>query len=491
MINGRQFSWLTAAILTGGGLIGVEQILIRLGRMDAWGSYALSSLYVILIAYLFYQLSRRFPGKHLFEINKLLFGSALGTLINLVLIFHIWIILMRELQTASKLIGITLLPNTPDEILLLMLVLVMMYYGKTSVEVVARVTDFFFPFFVSLILILPLLLSNELNKSLLQPVLSGHARSLFMGNMVSVGWYGDIFVMGAFLHTLQASRQLRSALRHGAFISSLLLSLFLLLELLVLGPVIPGNMIFPNTSLIQQIHITDFLDRVDLVVLSLWYPVSICKTIIIYLAFLTGIASLVKQRDYSTINTPIALLLSLTALLAFKNAGEVFTLGHYSYPLFVLAYQPALFLVIWLLSLRHPVREQEKSQAAAPGQKNAQGGNDGANQANETSNPSGQGSSDASGAQQQNASTQKNRTVSSNGKRNPAPGLLQRLSYRAWVRWSNVLVVLNIIFILLGLWSSMHYSMLGVVCALAYAACTILVVLTSYMELFHTKQQSS
>lgn len=490
VINCRQFSWLTAAILTGGGLTSVEQVLVRLGKMDAWGSYALASGYAILLAYVFYQLARRFPGRHLFEITKLLFGKFIGTAVNLLLMFHLWTILIRDLRSLSKFVAVSLLPNTPDEIIVMLLMLVIIYYGKTSVEVVARVTDFFFPFFTFVILILPLLLSNEIDKTLLQPVLSGQIRSLFFGNVVSTGWFGDLFVMGAFLHTLQATRQLRSAIRHGAFLAALLIGIFLILELLVLGPTIPGNLVFGNYSVVQQIHITDFLDRVDLVILSIWFPVSTCELVAVYLALLTGIASLVKQRDYSTINSPMGLLVLMTSLLGFKSATEIFSFANYGYPIFVIAYQPLLFLLIWLFSLRHPVRERHEQKGrsspasnqteakgqygeAEPDQKRAQ--SDGGASASQTN---------------RRPTAASNRTHANRGKRNPAPGFLQRLSYKAWGRSSNVLIVLNIACLALGLWFSRHYAIVGVICGTTYCIGSILVVLTSYMELFHAKQQA-
>lgn len=487
VINCRQFAWLSAAILTGGGLTSVEQVLVRLGKMDAWGSYALASGYAVLLAYVFYQLARRFPGKHLFEITKLLFGKFIGTAVNLLLMFHLWTILIRDLRSLSKFVAVSLLPNTPDEIIVMLLMLVVMYYGKTSVEVVARVTDFFFPFFTFVIVILPLLLSNEIDKTLLQPVLSGQIQSLFFGNMISTGWFGDLFVMGAFLHTLQATRQLRSALRHGALLAALLIGIFLVLELLVLGPTIPGNLVFGNYSVVQQIHITDFLDRVDLLILSIWFPVSTCEMIAVYLALLTGIASLVKQRDYSTINSPMGLLVLMTSLLAFKSATEIFSFGNYGYPFFVIAYQPLLFLVIWLFSLRHPVRDRREQKQGQSSSASSQA------EANETAqdDPSGassEGGPSARTSRRPTAST--NRTHANRGKRNPAPGFLQKLSYKAWGRSSNVLVVLNIACLALGLWFSRHYAIAGVICGVSYCVCSVLAVLTSYMELFHAKQQA-
>ncbi|MDF2964217.1 MAG: putative spore germination protein, partial [Paenibacillus sp.] len=236
IINYRQFAWLTASLLTGGGLVSIQQVLIKITSMDAWLSYTLPTLYVIALSYVFTQMVKRFPGKNLFEITKIVFGSAIGTAVNLILLLHLWFILVRDLSSFGKFIGITLLPNTPEEIIIMLSVVLLLYYGKTSVEVLARVNDLMFPFFLVMILILPVMLANEADNFRLLPVMTGSVRSFLSGNILSLGWYGDVFVMGAFLHTLWETKQVRASLRHGVFLASLLLGIFLVLEVLVLGP---------------------------------------------------------------------------------------------------------------------------------------------------------------------------------------------------------------------------------------------------------------
>ncbi|NOU94603.1 GerAB/ArcD/ProY family transporter [Paenibacillus sp. LMG 31456] len=483
IINYRQFSWLTASLLTGGGLVSIQQVLLRINSMDAWMSYILPTLYVIALCYIFSQMVRRFPGKNLFEVTKIVFGGVIGTIVNLILLLHLWLILVRDLSSVGMFVGITLLPNTPEEIIILLFSSLLLYYGKTSVEVLARVNDLMFPFFVLLILSSPLMLTNEVDNFLLLPTMAGNIKNFLSSNTLSLGWYGDIFVMGAFLHTLWESKQVHSAMRHGVFLATLLLCIFLVLEVLVLGPNMAGNFLYPNYNLVQQIHITDFLDRMDLIILSIWFPVTACEVILIYLAFITGIASLVKQRDYSSINTPVVLLLVLTTLLSFRSTSEVFSFGNYSSPVIVLSYQPVLFLLLWLFALRHPVKQAIKSpmqdvqKQKDPSQvSETDGKREGAPDGAETSEKSEKQGSKSKG--KRNPKSQPN----------PAPAIFHPFTLRAWQVSSNILLLLCLASICVGLRMSKYHSSVGVACALTYGFCTIVVVLSSYMELFTAKQ---
>ncbi|SFL72401.1 spore germination protein (amino acid permease) [Paenibacillus sp. 1_12] len=454
IINYRQFAWLTAAILTGGGLVSIQQILVRVGHSDAWSAYMIPMLYALVVAALFGMLVKRFPNKHIFEINKIVFGSVIGTIANLVLLFHLWLILTRDLSSFGKFVGITLLPNTPGEIIILLLVLLLISFGNTSIEVLARVNDLFFPAFVVITLLTPLALSNEMDLRLVQPILTRSWSSIFSINVLTLGWYGDIFVMGAFLHTLWGSQHVRSAIRHGALLATLMISLFILLEIVVLGSTIPGNLVYPNYSLIQQIHISDFLDRMDLIILSIWFPVTACAVLIIYLAFQIGVASLVSQRDYSTINTPIALLVLITTVLAFKSTTEVFSFGNFSSPVIMLSYQPVLFVMLGLLSLRHPIPQPKTNKQP----------------------------------EDEKASTSKDNEAAQSSKTSKPASPLQPKPFQGWEQWTHLLLTISLAALIIGLWKGNGWASLGLVCGCIYGLCSILLVYTSYMET-HSLQQ--
>lgn len=344
IINGRQAAWLLGSLLTGGGLLSLQHELIRTSHMDAWFTYLFPALYVLVFGYVLVQLSMRFPNMHLFEIIFALFGRIIGTVVNLLLVVHLWVILMRDLLSSGKFIGTILLPQTPEEIIVLLFMILLMFYGRTSVEVIARVNDLFFPIFF------PVGASAAVHA--VQRAGPGIAATHFDGS-------SDPFMVFQY----SGHRLVRRCLCHRRFyahdvehqaipvqystwdlMAVLLLTIFQFLQVIVFGPNLPGNMIYPSYSLVQQIHITDFLDRVDLFILSIWFPVTACKVILIYLAFLTGVTSLLKKRDYTLLNSPLSLVLLMTTLLAFKNTTEVFSFGNYCSPVLVLAYQPVLLI---------------------------------------------------------------------------------------------------------------------------------------------------
>jgi spore germination protein (amino acid permease) len=452
VINHRQLCWLVGSTITGGGLLLVQHELIRIGKMDAWFSYLGPLLYTFLIGYVFYLVSLAYPGKNLFEITRLIMGKWIGNIVNLVIVVNIWFDLMRDLRGTSKFFNTVLLPNTPEEIILLMLVLLVMYFGNTSVEVIARVNDIFFPIFVIMFIMLPVLLANEIDWQLMEPVLAVHASEIYASTILNSSWYGDIIVIGAFLHTVSNSKQMLVSFRHGAVIATILLTIFTVSEIMVFGFNMPGNMIYPGYHLVQQISITDFLDRMDLFVLSIWFPILICKITFMYLAFLTGLCSFIGQRDYSQFNKPTALFLLITSLMAFKSTTEVFSYGNYSSVVIVLSYQPLLFVLLYILARR-------KAKPSRTGTE-----------------------------QEQSSLSSGSKAVNRQQNQPPFGSIMSRLPHRLLSTVTFGMSAVSILLIATGLMYSRHYPKVGISCGIGYAVCLLLILLSSYMEIMKARR---
>lgn len=449
VINQRQLSWLASSVITSGGILTLQNVLIRVSQMDAWYSYLPSVFYVFGVASFFGYITKHYPQKNIFEIAQEVLGRFGGTIINLIMLFHFWQIVMRDISSVSRFSTTLLLHNTPLEILTLLPCLLLIYFGKSSVEVIARVNDLFYPLFVITVLSMPLLLSNEFYFRLVTPAMTMPLDRVAASSLLTIGSAGDIFILGAFLHMMSNPNQVRSSIRHGSLLGIFLLTMAIFLVLVVLGPKMPGNFLYPVYNLVQTIHVTDFLDRVDLIILMIWYPTVACKMIAIYMALLLGISAILDKRNYPTINKPVALFMVMTTLLSFKTTTDLLTFSNYSAPVFALAYQP-LVMAILLIAV---ARKKRKLGNQAGAKDNSTGGQ-----------PSGVQASQKIGK------------------------LSQRLSYKHWLWGGNALIILAALCLMVGLMFSKYYASIGTVCAIIFAICMFLTAFTTYMEVSQLKQ---
>jgi spore germination protein KB len=377
-INHRQMSWLVCTLLTAGGLLMGQRELVRIASFDAWFSYIIPLLYALGVAYLLVYLSRHYPRRNIYDISYLLCGNWGGKLVHAVLLSHLWMVLVRDMSAIASFVKATMLPRTPQEIIILCFVLVLMQYGGSSLEIPARVNDMFWPIFLLLILSLPIILANEFSLDRTQPIMGNPQTNLMLAGTANIGWFGDIIVVGAFLHTLSSTRQLSSSLRQGIIITGFTLTLLMFVILCVLGSNITSKTMYPSYTVLQQIHITDFLDRVDVFVFFIWIPITILRFIFVYLALLIGIQSMVRPAvlggpsdsspksqasDYRYLNRAVGWFLLFTTVMAFHNIVEVFMLGNYGSTLLVLGTQLPILLLMavlcWLKARKHRTNVDE------------------------------------------------------------------------------------------------------------------------------------
>ncbi|GED28935.1 GerAB/ArcD/ProY family transporter [Brevibacillus centrosporus] len=361
VINHRQTAWLVGNVLLTGMLISFFHSLAGVAKMDAWFSQVVPVGYAILVAFVLAEMTRAYPGKNMFEIVFIIFGKWFGGIVNIVILLYIWLIICLDIKGASKFFHATLLPQTPIEITLIVLVLLIMYYGKTSLEIAARVNEMYFPVFFLLSMCMYVLLGNEYSFERLEPILSTSMNRLLVSNILPVGIYGDIFLFGAFLHASTHPRLFFSAMKHGILIVGFTATMLLLILLGVMGYTIASRLNFPMFILVQQIHVTDFLDRVEIVMFSLWFPAFAIKVVVAYLAFLVGIGSFGGQAHYPIYNFPAGWMIAVTSILLFQRIPDLDMFLSYSLPLVVLILQLPLITIFYIKSRMNRKMDEQVS----------------------------------------------------------------------------------------------------------------------------------
>lgn len=447
-INHRQMAWCVGVLIMAGGLMILPKTLIKVATTDAWLANLLGSAYGLLVAYILYRLAARFPQKNLFEIIFLLCGKWVGRLLACGLIFYFWTILIRDTRIFVDFMNTTLLPRTPSEIITYLLIIVLIYYGRTSIEVAVRVNDFVYPMFLIVMFVLPLLLANEYSFQRIEPLLGQGFRSIIASNLLSMGWFADVLIVGAFLGMISNAKQMMTSMRHGILFASLGLTVVLFSIIAVLGSRIGGRFIYPTYMLVEQIHITDFLDRMELLLFSIWLPAFMIKMIIIFIALQIGVAQLCGQRDYTVLARPIGWFILLTTLAGFNNVAEVINFGNFGALVVILAVQPLVLGVLLIRSRKHkPIVGTELSKGAKP-------------------------------------------QVNSQSARKGLVGKGRSIRARTFFWWSNVLVGAGGASILLGALVGSDYSVVGVLCAVLYALFILLAAVTSIFEMLQAKAET-
>ncbi|MFC5403875.1 GerAB/ArcD/ProY family transporter [Cohnella soli] len=431
-ISSRQMAWLLAAFIYK-AFDNIGWQLAKAAGHDAIFSYAAAIMYAFLIAFLFYTLSRKFPGKNVFEISFIVAGRFGGAAINAILLLQIWFVFVRDVSYSTSFISNVLLRFTQPEILILLFVLVMIYYGKTSIEVAARVNEFIFISFAFVFLLFPLLLSNEISASQWEPVFTQPPAQVLLTNVYGAVQFGDMFLFGAFLHMLQNSRMLHASLRHGMAIAAFGLSLTTIIIIAVFGAPIFEKLTYPGFNLSTQMHITDFLDRLEIYLYVFYLPLLLFNSVVTFLAFQHGVTSFLKGSNPIVFSRSLGWLLMLTLLVAFRNQSELCNFYQYAYPVFQIAVQPLIIILFFVLAMRFKADPANEAEERRPENKSDKG--------------------------------------------------RMRLSVRGWMRLTHLSVGATVFLVVLGMWLATDFPWVGNACLLAYGLSLLFIVFSTYKEM--------
>ncbi|MEO3945566.1 endospore germination permease [Gorillibacterium sp. CAU 1737] len=467
VISERQFAFLVISLLSTASLINLPHVLIELSGADAAFSVIFMLLYGLLMAAYMVMLSRRYPRKNLFEIHEIIFGRIFGTFINVLLLLRIGFVVLRDIRLFNFFTKVVLLPRTPTEILLLLFFIVLFYYGSTTLEVSARVNELFYPLLLLSQLILPLLLINQYSFYSADPYFVQPPQNVGMAGIIGCTWFGDIFVMGAFLQMLSSKVQMKSAFRFGVIVSSFIMALSLVLMVMVFGANMTAHQVYPNYSLAMQLLLTDFLDRLEFPFLAVYFPVFFINTAIMFIAMLIGIGTITRSRDYTRFNRPFGLLVLLASLLGFRGAIDLNIFANYGLPFFVILIEPLAILTVLTGFLIKQHREKRMASeyitdSEPPGSVQAT-----------AANPEGAGPERESHAQHEKQTD------------DPPPSTkppMKGWSHRTWTRFTNVLIGLALAFVAIGFVLGMDYQDAATFCTIGFHLCLLIAVYSSARE---------
>lgn len=230
---------------------------------DAWLVPALSVPVIILVALVTVNLGLRFPNKTIVEYAPVIFGRYFGKAVALVYPLGFIYIGSIILSQFSFFLTTAFMPDTPFLVFSMVLVLLSAWAVRGGIEVIARVGQFAFWIFMASFILIFALLSNQMDFSKLLPVLERGIVPILKPMPVPIAFRSEIFVVLMLLPILnQPWKAYRSAIWSVVLVTAALI-LGQMAVVSVVGPEIPGRLLFPILTLARTIEVAEFITRLE------------------------------------------------------------------------------------------------------------------------------------------------------------------------------------------------------------------------------------
>ncbi|WP_462409597.1 GerAB/ArcD/ProY family transporter [Neobacillus sp. Marseille-QA0830] len=348
LISNLQMMFLVANFIVSATVISLPQITVHIGGQNAWlVPLMILPLLIVMNLVLFGKRKYIDSFTNLFTINK---RSSIWEK-GFIFFFLLFVILtfIRDLRAMIDFVAVVLLPSTPISIIMILSVFIIAYIGLAGLEVTARINAIYFVILAFVIVLLPVLLLNESDIKNFQPLPSFRSvLSVSKSVYFTFAWLGEMLFFLIAVGNINPIKQARKAVISGTLLGIGLFLIVIVMQIAVLGTKIVREATFPSYVLIQQINLTDFLDRLDLVIVAVWLPTLITKAAFLLFA-INHCLSFYYKSNTNKFLFPFAFILGYISILMFKNSMEHIHFSFYTWSSLGLILEliiVALFLVV-------------------------------------------------------------------------------------------------------------------------------------------------
>ncbi|MFD2703309.1 GerAB/ArcD/ProY family transporter [Paenibacillus shunpengii] len=336
------------------GVAAVINLGFSAGR-DEWMASLIGMILGAVLFWFYTSISRHFPTLPLTAISRKLLGKYAGAAVGLMYVIYFMYIGSRNLREGSNLINIVLLNNTPLVVITTLMVCCVAYVTYLGFEVLARTAVLLMVFIFSIVLIINVLLfaSGSVHVDYILPILADGIGPLWEAITTDtlIVPFGEMIL---FLMLLPYMRRPEKGGYIGVIsiiIGGLLITQTMFLNVASLGLNIAKGSPFPVLSTISTIQISDFIQRVDILVVMTMIITNFYRVALYFTAVLIG-ASDIFNIPYRKLVIPVAFIFLIWSYSMARNYIFQIEFGvlafYYVHPLFLFFFPSLLLVAAWI-----------------------------------------------------------------------------------------------------------------------------------------------
>lgn len=312
-----------------------------------WLVLLLSGILALAVFGLYAKLMQRFPGKTLVEIPGILFGYwatwFTGWFLCLIITFNMAI----KIRLFSEIVVGTILTDTPIEVIIGVMLLSCLLLARCGLEGITRLSWYFFPW--SMIVILIGLLSSGLKGDpvFLFPLFGPGLDVLLTNSLLRVSTYLEIIFLLLFYPFFRKHQAFQKTGNHGILLS-ILLAAFIQAVFSMVFPFSFGDKpTIPLYDLYSAIHFGPFFQRIESIFILVWTAIILIVMSLMLWGASVCITAGNKLREFRPALPALAALSFIISLMPENNllASRLATEVYHYWPGNLLLLPPLLLLL--------------------------------------------------------------------------------------------------------------------------------------------------
>jgi spore germination protein KB len=324
-ISARQLTILTMLYMIGSAIIVIPSTLASLAKQDAWIASLLSPAIGLLLLYIVIRLSDRFPGMALTDFIELVLGKWPGKIVSFAFLATFpYLITFYTLRDMGDFLTMQILPETPIETIHIALFIVVIMAVRLGLEPLARTAEILFPLFSLLFVVLIILLIPQIDKNNIKPVLENGLKPVIGASIPYISFpYLEAINFLMLAPYVKRSEKAGRALITSFALAGFFLFITTLFTILVFGGQLTSILMYPSYELAKKINIGNFLQRIEIIMATIWFITIYFRLTLLFYISVTGFAKVINASDYRFLTFPLGFITIVMSLVVYRNTAHL------------------------------------------------------------------------------------------------------------------------------------------------------------------------
>lgn len=325
---------------------------------DSWLALLLAVPMALPVLLVYARIIKLFPERDLFELIELLFGKIFGKAFILLITWYALHLCALVLRNFSEFVEISIMPETPQLPIMIMMILVVIYMAISGVETMGRWSVGMLPVIYLVVIVMTSLALPKMDFSNLLPVMEHDVKTIASASYKILTFpFGETVL---FLCLADAVKRESSPYRiygYAILISTFVLLVIIFRNTLLLGPEMLRAEYFPSYMAARIVNVGDFMARIEGSITMNFILAGIIKMTVCLIAAAKGMAHLFHLTSYRHIVFPMALLTVALCAIIYDNAMEMFDFLPV-YQFYAIPFEIVIPLLIWLFAEKKAHRQK-------------------------------------------------------------------------------------------------------------------------------------
>ncbi len=333
-------------------------------KQDVWLSIILTTLVSIPMLFVYSKLLTTYPGKNLFDVFIEVFGSIVGRIISLLFVWYTLHLGSLIIRNYSEYINISSFPETPQMVMVFFMGLLCIWISKAGIEVLGRWTSFVAPIIIFILVSTISLSLSNVDYNVLKPIMyDGMAPVLSSSFSFLFFPFLEVIIFTTLFNNLYDNKKTFNVFLISILIGSFIMLLVLLRNIIVLGPNIINDILFPAILAVEVIDIDIFVERIEIVVSIVFVFGAFVRISSCLLATSIGVSKILGIHNYRYLVAPLGFTMMCMSTIVFSSTMEMFDWAGKYYSYYAIPFQ-IVIPIITLITAKIKIKLQNKNQKA-------------------------------------------------------------------------------------------------------------------------------